>query len=619
MQSYSSAIETAFDHVGSFILLGLTGRTGSGCSTAAKILQKKDTFVNHQSTIYRTQNDLRKLKIIERYTNNNWEPFYCIQVTSVITSFILKLNFVEMTELISHVIKKKSAAEVSSALAGFKERYEKMHARITEFNNLPESDEQEQNQKATEALLIFFDELPVFTSQYKEFLQTHLAMDSYVALYQAAGDNIRASGKANDSTFDPGMLFFLPKVINRLVFSLRRKHKRENKRNLFIVIDAIRNPYEAEYFKQRHAHFYLISVNTPNEERLNHLRESHKLTEVQIQALDEKEYPDSKKSREGGKKTDTKEMFISQNIQKCIELADIHLNNPVREKHNDNELANQLYWYISLMKHPGLVPPNSIERGMQLAFAAKLNSGCISRQVGAVITDSAYSIKAVGWNSVPEGQVPCVLRNANDLLNGGDRVAYSDYELKDGEFRNVVKDAFGKAVEIDDLRGRNFSFCFKDIYNEVEDEKNQVHTRSLHAEENAFLQITKYGGSGVKGGVLFTTASPCELCSKKAYQLGISKIIYVDPYPGISNDHILHSGEKKPELVLFSGAIGCAYHSLYQPLMPYKDELQMITGYRLAGGRRHKRNIKYLSVERELEMLRAKVSDLENENASLKK
>ena len=28
------------------------------------------------------------------------------------------------------------------------------------------------------------------------------------------------------------------------------------------------------------------------------------------------------------------------------------------------------------------------------------------------------------------------------------------------------------------------------------------------------LQIAKYGGAKIQGGKLFTTASPCELCSK---------------------------------------------------------------------------------------------------------
>jgi len=125
--------------------------------------------------------------------------------------------------------------------------------------------------------------------------------------------------------------------------------------------------------------------------------------------------------------------------------------------------------------------------------------------------------------------------------------------------------------------GRNSAYCFKTEYNTLKDKDNQVHTRSLHAEENAFLQISKYGGRGIEGGYLFTTASPCELCAKKAYQLGIKKIYYIDPYPGIATNHILMAGVNNPELILFSGAIGRAFHLLYSPVVAYKDEMSALT------------------------------------------
>ena len=61
--------------------------------------------------------------------------------------------------------------------------------------------------------------------------------------------------------------------------------------------------------------------------------------------------------------------------------------------------------------------------------------------------------------------------------------------------------------------------------------------------------------------------------------MGISKIYYIDPYPGISGSHILKFGkEGNPEMKLFYGAIGNAYISLYTPRMSYKDELALITG-----------------------------------------
>jgi tRNA(Arg) A34 adenosine deaminase TadA len=123
-------------------------------------------------------------------------------------------------------------------------------------------------------------------------------------------------------------------------------------------------------------------------------------------------------------------------------------------------------------------------------------------------------------------------------------------------------------------QGLRCPFCFKDAYNESEGSLSQVHTRSLHAEENAFLQLAKRGSPGIAGGVLYTTASPCELCSKKAFQLGIKEIVYVDPYPGISTSHVLRSGPEnmRPRLRLFSGSVGHAYHQLYEALLSIKDE-----------------------------------------------
>ncbi len=161
MHNYSSAIATAFDHVGNFILLGLTGRTGSGCSTAANILHNKETFINHESKIYKAINDRRKLKIIERYTKENWEPFYCIQVTTVITSFILELNYEEFVQFLSSVIK----VETSGLLIGFKQQYEQMHTRMAEYKALPDKTEEQKDIMAGIALDIYLKELPEFIAK----------------------------------------------------------------------------------------------------------------------------------------------------------------------------------------------------------------------------------------------------------------------------------------------------------------------------------------------------------------------------------------------------------------------------------------------------------------------
>ena len=366
--------------------------------------------------------------------------------------------------------------------------------------------------------------------------------------------------------FDAGKLFNFPKHLNFLI-KLVRKSTTAKGMPCRIVIDAIRNPYEAFFLKRRYANFYLISVNTSNSKRLSSLQEYRKLSIKEISDLDNKEYPG---------KISGANKFIAQNIQACIEIADVHVHNSKASEFNQNDLVSQLAWYLALMMHPGLVMPTSVENCMQIAYTVKQSSGCISRQVGAVITDISYSVKSVGWNSTPQGQTPCLLRSAEDLLSGVNGSDYSEYEKNDNVFRKALSDKYFDLIKAGATQKRNIPFCFKAIQNEIEGEKNQVHTRSLHAEENAFLQIAKYGGQELIGGVLFTTASPCELCAKKAYQLGITKIIYIDPYPGIATDHILSVGAKKPMLELFRGAVGRAFYQLYQPLMPYKDELELL-------------------------------------------
>lgn len=275
---------------------------------------------------------------------------------------------------------------------------------------------------------------------------------------------------------------------------------------------------------------------------------------------------------------DSDETYTTQDIQACLQRADLYINNKnsIDEVAKFTTLSNQLIKFITLMKYPGIINPTPIERCMQIAYTAKLNSGCLSRQVGATITDSNFSIKAIGWNDVPEGQISCNLRNRFDLINGNDNKAFTHFEKNNKDFINSIKSGNKKYIPLVQKTGRNMSFCFKSEYNEIKGDKNQVHTRALHAEENAFLQLSKYGGNGIQNGFLFTTASPCELCAKKAYQLGVKRIYYIDPYPGISATHILQGGNNDPELVLFTGAIGRAFHKLYSPLIPYKDELSAL-------------------------------------------
>lgn len=555
MENYlSSAISKIYGEDDDFILLGLTGRTGSGCSTVARILTSTKENIKH--SLFKgdspANNSERKEKIIVKYFDKSWQPFVLIQVRSVITLMLAEENKDKVKKFLSskeYSLTPDVIKNVLNIVSSIK-------------NELAISQEKEIPR------LFYSEKLPALCDDIKNIL----GESSFVKLYQNIGKNIRQSGKPLDQSQKKGLFFTLAERINTIIKELREQKSKGEK--TFIVIDALRSPLEAIYFQERYASFYLIAISCEDDQRKQRLRNLG-YTDTAIKNIDAQEYIDTDIEEESS--------YVTQDIQACLQRSDLYVSNPnaANEVSEFKVLTNQLLTFISLMKRPGLVTPTALERCMQMAYTAKLNSGCISRQVGAIITDSNFSIQAVGWNDAPYGQVPCNLRSRFDLIEGKDQSSYSEYEKTESKFLQHLEKENPRFIKINDT-GRNVSYCFKSEYNSMTKKENQVHTRSLHAEENAFLQISKYGGRGIKDGNLFTTASPCELCAKKAYQLGIKNIFYIDPYPGIAMRHILMGGVHNPKMVLFFGAIGRAFHRLYTPIVPYKDELNALADVKKA-------------------------------------
>jgi deoxycytidylate deaminase/dephospho-CoA kinase len=546
------------------LVFALTGRTGSGCTTAANTLAKSYDEIT-LSDGDPDDVETRKLGIATEFARSQWHPFSVVTVSSVIFSFLLQQSRSDVDSFLSRQrISASGHKEFNNHLdqLGSDPRYPSFQKSIS--GDASREDE-------ARGWDFFLGELHVRAQQTKRVLE-----GGYPPLFQKLGDNIRFSGSPLNSTVQPDNLFQLMRRVRVLVDCAISHQRSINGSPVRIAIDAIRNPLELVYLRRHLPGLYVLAITADDAERKQRLIESG-LNKKDIDELDKKEYPETKHLEDYAS-------FVSQNLKDCIQKSDVFIANPgppgalvSTVKH----MNQQLIRYVALSLRPGLVTPTRDERCMQIAFVAKLNSGCISRQVGAVVADQEYSIHAIGWNDTPKGQTSCLLRDVDDLLGGRDDDSFSYYEKTDSKLRTQLQTRFSKRNELRAEKGLSCPFCFRDAYNTITREKNQVHTRSLHAEENAFLQVAKRGSVGVGGGVLYTTASPCELCSKKAYQLGIRDIVYVDPYPGISSVHILKSGPERgqPKLRLFSGAVGHAYHRLYESLLSIKDEL----GARLAG------------------------------------
>jgi len=612
-------IEKIYELRKTFTILALTGRKGSGCSEVADRLGKgfsnDNSIFRHPNTSNISHNSYRKYRIVYEYSKENFKSHIIISYKKVLFLFILTKDYNSFINFLKSDLLRRDFAESQLGhlcdfdneilkISSFKDKFDALHHEVSIIWKMPE------NKKARELKKLYLtDNFQNFSNCFFEILETNSTVKRN-KLLQIIGNNLRKSSDYdNFSNYNLDNVFSVVDLINDIIKAFTRENKRK-KKSTEIVIDSLRNPLEIMFFRQRFSAFYTIAINRTESVRKTVIKNRYKKDkQADIDKLTTEEY-NSAKAKD----------FYKQNVSQCIQNADIHLafkdyeeidllNREVNLK-NENvspyfSWQMQLLKFLSLIDQPGIVTPSPEERCMQLAFTAKYNSGCISRQVGAAITDENYAIKAIGWNNTPEGHVPCALRNADDLISGKDDYdAFTTYEKSNPEFQKAFKENYdNQSIENNrkDLKGRNLCFCFKGLINSYSDGKNQVHTRSLHAEESAFLQITKYGGQGILNGKLFTTASPCELCSKKAYQLGIKVIYYIDPYPGISLEHILTAGshERNPKLRLFHGAIGNAYHWLYEPFMAYKDELNLILG----------QNIKDLASTKEM-LLRDKHNQL---------
>jgi deoxycytidylate deaminase len=623
-----------------FILIGLTGRLGNGCTKIAELLSSEknkffqDSFLRKPEDISITDLDgeliydnvLFQKKYLQcfNYLNINWTRFACIDYKKalILYCFHYYINIKKSKNFINDfskfiiscfskspkdtnyfddtdkLITKKEIEKIFKTI-NLKE-FKKEIRSICKKDNLLEIKEPEDLRNLFN---IFFKKESSYSKLFGSILRLLTKKNYYLRVYffHKVAVNIRKSGKP-DGKGDISMdnVFTIARLINRLIKAY--KNEACNKYNCHIVINSLKNSLEIMYFKERYSAFYMMAVH--NEKDRNELfnlivkNEEYKLNTVErLINLDNFEYLTN----------DFKiGIFSSPDIENCIQKSEIHIINSTPENLENlpiefYTLHEQLLKYLSLIKQPGIITPSNIERCMQIAFNSKLNSGCISRQVGAVVTNQGFAVKAVGWNDTPKKTIPCLLRNVEEVINGSsigrNDHTYSNFELPESNRRYIPKfknntivnsEYYGKnfsenvrisypndRIEKIKNEGKICSYCFKTLHNRFEGEENQVHTRSLHAEENAMLQISKHGGQGLKDGYLFVTASPCELCSKKSYQLGITKIYYIDKYPGISKEHIINVGFDSPLLIQFTGAVGRSFNKFYEPFIAYKDELSI--------------------------------------------
>ena len=412
-------INSVFQLRENFVVIGLTGRTGSGCTTIAEKLATKEWMeLKSNYKDFNSQpinNDVRKNRIVHCFLMEHWkQPFDVISASDIIFYYALKEEFnVFANSLAKANIEpdEKSKYEQSKSSVDTAMRSE-LDNMIYEFNALHEkvlrcedflSKEDYGNSDNLELLRdIVFKEIKKFRENLESIL-TKTIKKVIASELQSWSNNIRKYNSIiPQSETDNKAPSCLARKINQIIKAFR-VYDKNHKRRTLIVIDALRNPFEVLYFRERYSAFYLMAVHTEEKVRRDALyKKGFRIDE--IENLDKVE----------SGKSSFNASYEKIDIDKCIELADIHLAHDGTDKDHNRDMVNQIFTYVALIFHPGLIPPSPLERCMQIAYTAKLNSGCLSRQVGAAVTNEHFSVQSIGWNTVAEGQTPCSLRNLYD-------------------------------------------------------------------------------------------------------------------------------------------------------------------------------------------------------------
>lgn len=181
--------------------------------------------------------------------------------------------------------------------------------------------------------------------------------------------------------------------------------------------------------------------------------------------------------------------------------------------------------------------PNKDEYGLYTAAAAALRSVDLSRQVGAAIFSPQGEVISLGCNEVPKAGGGTYWTDDpapifRDVELGGDpnqdRRNEIIYDLVDrlgreGFLSSELRKTGGVQKRVNEMMKRS---AIKDaqVMDIIE------FGRIIHAEMSAISDAAR-SGRAIQGATLFCTTFPCHLCAKHIVATGVSRVVYLEPYP----------------------------------------------------------------------------------------
>lgn len=304
------------------------------------------------------------------------------------------------------------------------------------------------------------------------------------------------------------------------------KRVSEGKRVVFII-NSIKNQAELDLLKNVYRDiFYMIGITSSISDRENYLGEENGMSKSQVWELFDKETGE--------------EIKHGQTVKDTFPQADYFIS--ISPK-NTSEIKSKIERFFRLVFSTRISIPTIHETAMYIAAASSWNSACLSRQVGAVLTDESGEILSVGWNDVPIYGGGLYQEDKDRSEENTDSLFYNKkYEDKRcfnlvGCYNDSEKNKMSKKI-VETLKAENL--LNKNEIDYVQKAENAIRqskisslvefSRSIHAEMHAIISGCISSGNRIKNGRLYITTYPCHMCARHIILVGIKEVFYIEPY-----------------------------------------------------------------------------------------
>ncbi|WP_215753430.1 anti-phage dCTP deaminase [Acetobacter sp. P5B1] len=350
-----------------------------------------------------------------------------------------------------------------------------------------------------------------------------------VKIYQELGDELR---KNNDNSFISAA--FISKIASHTNIDLEKT---------VFILDSLKNPSEVQLLRMVYGDsFWLIGNVCAPETRKERLLKKFKI---------ENKGNERELNEFISRDEDDRSAKYGQHVSSTFERADYFINTSEHLASPDVPFGEIKDWtpYSDITRFVDLITlsrpmlrPTDAEQGMYSAYAARLGSACLSRQVGATLMNDKGEILSTGCNEVP--------RAGGGLYGQSNNEKDTDKTINSGRcyiFNGICKNTEEKNKIVEYIYNiikeniRDYSANLEDsavekisIGIKKEIQKSKIgdlieFSRSVHAEMDALISAGRKGAS-TDGCKLFVTTFPCHNCARHIVAAGIKEVQFIEPY-----------------------------------------------------------------------------------------